>query len=340
MISHNLNSPEQVTILVTGGTGFLGSYLIEQLVSRGYQIKCLAKDELNAVYLRSLNVEMVLGDLNDGIGWENLLKDVQYIYHLAGVTRARRNEDYYRGNYLATKNIILQCRKFCRYLKRFIFVSSLAAAGPARDGNPLTESMPCHPISHYGRSKMLAEKEVLRYRDELPITIVRPPAVYGPRDRDMLQYIQLIEKGIQPLLGFGKKWLNLIHRDDLINGIIMAGEHPKAVNETFFIGGERSYSTEEIGNAISSILQKRRLKIHIPHFLVYLVGAYSEAFGKICRQEVFFNLQKVREAVQEGWICSVEKAKSCLGFRENLTLNEGMASTCQWYLDQGWITEK
>jgi dihydroflavonol-4-reductase len=338
MISQRFKLPQKTNVLVTGGTGFLGSYLIEQLVSRGYQVKCLAKDELNAAYIRSLNVEIVMGDLNDGVDFSPLLEDIHYVYHLAGITRARQNQDYYHGNLLATRHFIRQCHKYCHNLKRFIFVSSLSAAGPARAGNPLTENMPCHPVSHYGRSKMLAENEILQYRSELPITIVRPSAVYGPRDRDMFTYILLVKKGLQPLIGFKKKWLNLIHRDDLIAGIILAGEHPQGKDEIFFLGGEHSYSTEEIGDVISSILHKRRLKIHIPHSLVYLIGALSETFGKICCREVFFNLQKVREAVQEGWICSVEKAKNWLGFKESITLSQGMASTYQWYLDHGWIS--
>lgn len=324
-------------VLVTGGTGFIGSRLVERLVQQGHQVRLVAKDRWNSVFLESLKVELVLGDLNDGMNVDEIVGDAECVYHLAGMVRARLNRDYYDGNYLATKNFIKVCARSSKNLKRFVYVSSLAAAGPSRNGKPLTEDAPCRPVSHYGRSKMLAEKEVLRYRDKFPISIVRPSGVYGPRDREMLQYILLVKKHLQPLIGFGTKWLNLIYVDDLVSGLLLAGEHPNAEDETFFIGSETPYRTAEIGNTVAAILNLKLIPIHIPHFAVFTVGAIGEGVARLTGKQIFFNIQKAKESVQPGWICSVQKAKSRLGFSQRVSFLEGMRRTYRWYEENGWI---
>lgn len=325
-------------VLVTGGTGFIGSHLIERLVQEGHQVRNVAKDRLNSVFLESLGIEMVLGDLNDGMNLGAMLEDVEVVYHLAGAVRARRNRDYYEGNYLTTKNFINATARSSKKLKRFVFVSSQAAAGPSQDGRPVREDDPYHPVSHYGRSKMLAEQEVMRYRDKMPVTIVRPSGVYGPRDREMLQYFLLVKKRLQPLVGFGKKWLNFVYVDDLVKGIMLAGEHPEAEGETFFIGSDIAIPTEEIGNTIASILNSKPIRIRVPHWAAYSVGAIAEGIGKLTGNPVFFNLQKVRESVQRGWILSVEKARSRLGYSPRVSFTEGMRRTYEWYTDNGWLS--
>ena len=323
--------------IVTGGTGFIGSYLIEQLVQRKYEVCCIAKDKMHATELESLNIEIIQGDINNGISWQPILKDADYIYHLAGVTRATRLSDYFDGNFHATRRVIQQSLTHCQNLQRFIYVSSLAAVGPAQDENPLTEETMYHPVSAYGKSKMLAELEVLKLRSRLPFTILRPSAVYGPRDRDMYTYIALLQKRIQPMIGFRKKWLNLIHRDDLVEGIILAATSVEGANEIFFLGGETNYTTEQIGDIIASVIQKSRLKFHLPECFVYIAGSLAEIAGKISRKDVFFNRQKVTEAVQTYWTCSIEKAKHLLDFKESYSLEEGMRNTYEWYLEKQWL---
>ena len=324
-------------VLVTGGTGFIGSHLVERLVQEGHQVRCVAKDRLHSVFLESLGIELMLGDLNNGMDLEAMLDGVECIYHLAGVTRARVNRDYYEGNYLATKKFIEICARSSNKIKRFVHVSSQAAMGPAVNGDPVTEEDVYHPVSHYGKSKMLAEKEVLRYRDKIPITIVRPSAVYGPRDKEMLQYFLLIKKHLQPLIGFGKKWLNFVYVDDLVSGLLLAGKHSKAEGESFFIGSDTSCTNEEIGNIVASILNSKLIRIRIPHWLVFSVAAVAEGAGKLSGKPIFFNVQKAREAVQTGWIFSVAKARSRLGFAPRFSLLEGMKKTYQWYRQNGWL---
>ena len=324
-------------ILVTGGTGFIGSHLVERLHNDGHQVLCVAKDALNMKVLQSVGCSVVLADLNNGIAWDSLLNGVELIYHVAGVTRCRTSKEYYAGNYEATKHFVDICAALSPSLKRFVYVSSLTATGPSLNGTPVDESAPYHPVSHYGKSKMLAEREVLRVSDRFPVTIVRPSAVYGPRERDMYDYIRLIKSGIQPLIGLKSKFMSLIHSDDLVDGIVRAGESEASVGKTYFLGSETFYSVRDIGCAIACAVDRHPLCVGIPHCLVYTIGGIATLAGKITGQQVFFNIEKVRESVQPAWTCSVEKAKTELGFRQRVELTDGMKSTYAWYCANGWM---
>lgn len=323
--------------LVTGGTGFIGSRLVERLCMRGDTVLCVAKDRLNAGVLEALGVKSVLGDLTNGIAWSTVLTDVDVVFHVAGVTRGRTAADYFAGNTAATERLLEAVMNHRPGLKRLLYVSSLSAAGPSPDGRPVAEDGPCHPVSVYGKSKYLAEQAVLRRAQSLPVTIVRPSAVYGPREKDMYDYIRTILHGLQLLIGFGRKSVNLIHVDDLVDGIIRAADSPRAVGQTYYIGSERAYDEEEVGETIASVVQRHPVRVHVPHAAAYMVGAMGEFCGKVFRKDVFMNIQKVHEVVQKAWSCSVEKARRELGFHQQISLAEGMRLTYQWYRDNGWL---
>lgn len=324
-------------ILVTGGTGFIGSHLIERLLDRGYEVRCIAKETMNAGLLEARGCRVVIGDLNRPGSWESLLEGVDTVYHVAGVTRCRKPAEYYEGNYLATKKVVDTCVSASPGISHFVYVSSQAAVGPSLDGLPVREEAPYHPVSHYGKSKMLGELEVVRAADRLPVTIVRPSVVYGPRERDMYDYIKTIKHGLRLLIGFHDKLVSLIHVGDLVNGIILAGESLVSAGEKYFLGSEEYYSIRQVGSTIARVVDRHPLSLRLPHCLVWSVGAVSTAIGKVSGQEVFLNLEKARELVQPAWTCSVEKARSVLGFHQRVSLDEGMRQTYQWYRENGWM---
>ncbi len=319
--------------LVTGGSGFIGSHLVETLLARGWDVCVVAKDHM---YCSDLPVPVTIADLRDEEALAPLLRDVDIVYHLAGLTRARRSVDYYTVNHLGTRRLLGICERHCTKLQRFVYVSSLTAVGPRLGVDEVTETTHYHPVSHYGRSKMLAEIEVLDAADRVPVTIVRPSAVYGPRDRDFFRYFKMIRTGIEPLLGSGRHQLNLVYVEDLVRGIIQAGEHPSGAGEVFFIGGE-NISTEMICRMIAQAMKKNPLVFHLPEGIIYIVGAAGEAVGRLLRRQVFFNVQKVREAVQEAWTCSIDKARSRIGFEPRHSISDGMAVTYDWYRSEGWL---
>ena len=323
--------------LVTGGTGFIGSHLIEKLCSDNNSVRCISKDYLNSDQLEKLNIEFIKGDLLNGSVSEDLFFDIDVVFHVAGITHAKTRKEFYDGNYLATKKLIECCINAKSKIKRFVYMSSLTAVGPSIDGSEVDETTPYHPVSDYGMSKMMAEYEILKYRNKIPISIVRPSAVYGPRERDMYMYMKSIKNGVQLLIGFNKKYLNLIYVDDLVDGIITAAEHNNAEDQIYFLGSQTSYPNEEIGKAIAEILNRHPLNIHLPHCMVFGICGIEELIGKICNKQMYLNTQKARELIQNRWACSIEKAKSQLGFNPHISLYEGFLKTFTWYKKMGWL---
>ena len=323
--------------LVTGGTGFIGGHLVKRLLEMGQEVRCLVRDPSRAAVLEHLGAEIITGSTNNGLNWEPVLDGVNEVYHLAGVTRAKSNLEYYIGNQAGTRQLVEACRKYGSGLRRFLHVSSLAAVGPSEGKRPLSEDEPFHPVSHYGRSKMMGELEVLKIKDEIPITILRPSIVFGPRERDMFEYFRMIKGGVYPLVGFGTQWVNLLHSDDLIDGIIRASKSERAVGETYFVGSERQYTSQEIGETIAKVVGRQPIRIHIPTEFVIVCGAVSGAMGRIIGRAMFFNLQKAREVTQSAWTCSVAKATEHFGFHQTLPLEESFRKTYSWYVEHGWM---
>lgn len=323
-----------MNVLVTGASGFIGSHLVEELLRRKWDLRIIAKDRM---YGDDLGAEVVYADLRDCDALAPLLRDVDVVFHLAGLTSARRNADYYTGNHLMTRDLLCACRRHGAQLRRFVYVSSLTAVGPRAGSEEVTEATGFHPVSHYGRSKMLAEIEVMDASAYLPVTIVRPSAVYGPRDRDLFRYFKMIRSGIELLLGPGTQLLNLVHVDDLVRAILRASEHRDAVNETFFIGSDENYPTDAICGAIAEAMQKKPLIFHLPESTIYSVGYAGEAIGGLARRQVFFNAQKVQVAIQKAWTCSTLKTRQRIGYVPAVSLAAGMASIYAWYRRNRWL---
>ena len=323
--------------LITGATGFIGSHLAEALHAKGYQLRCLVRKTSNLIWIKHLPIEYVYGDLTDGTVLKAAVSDVDYIYHLAGITKAKTKVEYFKGNHLATKNILDASLHANPNLQRFVHVSSQTAVGPSETDRPIDEETPFHPITTYGISKMEAEKECLKLMDTLSITITRAPAVYGPRDKDVFEFFNTMNKGLQPMIGFGQKHVSLIHVKDLVNGIILAGEHPKGVGQTYFISSERFYNWKEVGEITARIMNKHVLRLRIPEWGVYTIAAFAEVFSTFNKKPALLNIEKAKDIVQDAWTCDISKAKNELGYQEKLSLEEGIRNTVQWYREQGWL---
>ena len=324
-------------ILITGATGFIGSHLAEQLHQKGYQLRCLVRKTSNLRWIEHLPVEYCYGDLFDRRVLEQAAEGVDYVYHVAGLTKAKSREEYFQGNHIATKNLLDAVAKVRPNLKRFIHVSSLAAVGPSLNGIPVNEETPYHPITAYGESKMEAEKECLKAMDKLPLTIVRPPAVYGPRDSDVFEFFKAVNNGLQPMIGLRTKTVSLIHVADLVHGIILAGEHQACVGKAYFVSSEGYYTWKEVGDVTARIMQKRVIRLKIPVPIVYSVAAVSELFSVVTGKAVLLNWEKAKDIVQDAWTCDISKAKGELGFREAHSLEAGIRETVAWYRDKGWL---
>ena len=328
---------------VTGGTGFIGSHLVERLVDQGYHVTCLTRKTSNLRWLNHLlaakspQVELVMGDLHDSGVLAQHVRDADLIFHLAGLTKAPDAATYDRINAEGTKHLIEACLGAQTSLDRFVYCSSLAAVGPSRDATPKTEDMTPQPLTDYGSSKLKGEMIVCEYTDRLPITIIRPPAVYGPRDTDIFLFFQMINRGVIPILGDADKLLSLVHVKDLVAGIYTAAVSERAIGETYFLTDGDIHTWRGIECVIADTLEKRPFKVKVPFFLLDFISIFTEAAAKVTRQTPTLNRQKVQDLKQRFWICDSTKAQNELGYRPTYFLQKGIQETADWYRANGWL---
>jgi len=327
------------TILVTGSTGFIGARLLSCLAGEGERIRVFLRPESKGGALPE-GVEVVRGSFGDGEALCRAVEGVDRIVHLAGVTRAVDEAGFDAGNVMPVRNLLAAVRKNNPELKRFLLVSSLAAAGPALEGKRgVVESDIPRPVSAYGRSKLRAEALCLKGSANIPVTIVRPPAVYGPGDRDVLQVFQMLSRGV--LLSAGnpaRQRFSMIYVDDLVRGIMRAARSERAAGRLYYITSSRSWSWEEVIAAARPVLGFNKLyRVSLPDFLVFFLGTVLGGTGSFLGKPVLLNRDKAGELVQDYWVCSPERSEIDLGFTAGTDLEEGVAATIEWYRLQGWM---
>jgi nucleoside-diphosphate-sugar epimerase len=324
-------------VLVTGGTGFVGSHLVELLVSRGHEVTCLVRDPGNLRWLKGRQVRIVQGDCSDRDSLGSAVRNATTVYHVAGLTKAARRRDFYEVNHIGTRNILDACAHHSPNIRKFVLVSSLAAAGPAQADRPVKASDAPHPVSDYGRSKLLAEEETLKFKDRFPVVILRPSAVYGPRDTDVYELFRWASKGYVLDMSGGERFLNFCYVKDLAEALLLAGEKDVPSGSVYFVAEDRVHSMTGFQKAllVSGGVAARVIKL--PVWAGYLIGLAAEAAGLLSGKATIINRQKVREAVQRYWTCDLDTIRAGLGFRATTPLELGLSETWKWYRENGWI---
>jgi nucleoside-diphosphate-sugar epimerase len=328
----------QEIAVVTGANGFVGSHLVDYLLDRGFSVKCIVRKSSNLKWLDGKNLEIYDTGLFDKDGLRKAFKDANYIFHVAGVVKSKTKEGYFKGNVETTRNLLEVALENKSTIKRFLVVSSLTVTGPSISGKPNDESTVCNPITTYGKSKLEEEKLVLSYKDKLPITICRAPAVYGERDTEIFIYFQTFNKGLTTTIGFNKKELSLIHAVDLVEGFYLAAVSEKAKSEIYFIGSEKYYTWQEINSLTSKILNKRPIIIKVPHFLVYTIASVAQFIAMFSKQPATLNIEKAKDITQQYWTCDTSKAMRDLGYKQKISIQDGIKRTCDWYKKMKWIS--
>ena len=326
-------------ILVTGSTGFIGARVLMRLVEEGERVKVFLRTE-SPVDAMPESVEVVRGSFSDMESLGRAVRDVDRIVHLAGVTKALDEKGYDMGNVMPVRNLLAATRKHNPELKRFLFVSSLTVAGPASEGiQGVKESDPSRPVSAYGRSKLRAEALCMESSNLIPVTIVRPPAVYGPGDRDVLQVFQMLAKGLfVSTSSAATQRFSMIYVDDLVKGILAAARLEKAVGRVYYITSSCSSSWDEVIAAARPVLGFTKLfRISLPAPLVFFIGTVMGAIGSLRGKLALINRDKVNELLQNYWVCSPQQAQRDLGFIAETTLAEGVEKTISWYQRKGWL---
>lgn len=324
-------------VLVTGGTGLVGSHLIELLIQNGYQVSCLVRDPARLRWLAGQNVTLIRGDCSLPESLGPAVKEASLIFHVAGVTKARRPKEFYDVNHVGTRNLLDACLRFGRDIKKFILVSSLAAAGPSPDGRPVTDADEPNPVSDYGRSKQLAEQEALRCRDRLPVVILRPSAVYGPRDTDMFELFRWASRGVWIELAGGDRFINPCFVLDLATALLRSAQKKTRSGDIYFVAEEKQYSWSEFKAVLASTGNVKARTVTLPYWAAYLVALGTEAASLLSLKPAVTSRQKIREAVQKYWICDVSKIKKDLGFEAEYPLTKGLSITWKWYRENGWL---
>lgn len=324
-------------VLVTGGTGLVGSHLVELLLEKGYSVTCLVRDTNRLKWLGGMNIEFLPGDCTKPDSLASAVRDVSSVFHVAGLTRAKNARDYYRVNHLGTRNVLEACARHNPGIKKFILISSLSAAGPSPDGTPLKDSDLPRPVSDYGKSKLMAEREALSYKERFPVVILRPSAVYGPRDRDMYELFRWAARGLTLEISGGQRYINPCYVGDLATAIVSAAEQQTRTGSIYFVAEDRAYSWSDFRQALLEAGGVTAVNLKIPLSAAYLIGLVSEIGCLFSRRPALTNRQKVREASEQYWICDVTRTKQELGFHHAYPLQEGLQITWKWYRDNKWL---
>jgi dihydroflavonol-4-reductase len=323
--------------LVTGGTGFIGSHLVEALVQGGAWVRCLIRRTSDARWLRDLPVDYVYGDCRDKSSLKEAVHGVDQVFHLAGVTKAVKDETYFQVNAYGTENLVHACLEHNPDLQKFIYVSSQAAAGPSRNGCKKTETDHCEPVSSYGRSKRLGEELALAHVHELPLVILRPPVVYGPRETDLYIFLKLLAKRIQPFISGLDQRFTLCYVQDVVQAILLASEMDASRGEIFFLSDGTDYCVEEIGKTFAQAMDITPIHIRIPRWAIFGMARVSETLSKFSGKPPLINKGKVDEMVQRHWVCDISKAQTVLCFQPRVALTAGAKQTVDWYRREHWL---
>jgi nucleoside-diphosphate-sugar epimerase len=322
-------------VLVTGGTGFLGSHLVEALLEEsGVEVYALVRDPSKLRWLQGVEgVRFVAGDLRKP---PRLPAGLTCVYHLAGLTKTLRPAEYYTVNREGTANLLRALEGQPPGL-RFVHLSSLAAVGPSRPGRGVTEDDPPRPVSPYGESKLQAEAEVLKFRDRFSVVILRAAAIYGPRDEDFLEFFRWIRRGIRPVLG-SRKIMSLVYVRDAVRACLRAGRPGRPSGEIFNLACPRPCGWEDIGRVSARLLGKRTVPVYVPFWSAYLASIASEGLGRLLGvDQSLANVSKVKQMKPDGWVADVGKARRELGFETVFSLEQGLGETIAWYLWKGLL---
>jgi nucleoside-diphosphate-sugar epimerase len=319
--------------LVTGATGFVGSHLTEALRGRGDEVTVLARSAAKASGLARLEVRVIQGDLHDSRALAQAVEGQDVIYHVAGVIAARTEADFLRANRDGTAQLTAAAE--CGGRPRIIFVSSMAAAGPSRRGTPLEGPEPARPVTAYGRSKLAAEQVVSSSR--LPWSIVRPPMVYGPRDREVLKVFRLARLGLAPVFGDGTQELSAIHGADLAEALIAVGGCPGAAGQIYYSCHPQIFSSAEFVRAVGTAMGRSVRLIRIPLGLGKVALQITELSAQLAGQATILTTEKANEFFQAAWTADPTRLTRDTGWGATFDLSRGLADTYAWYRSAGWL---
>jgi nucleoside-diphosphate-sugar epimerase len=320
------------TAFVTGGTGFVGSHLIEVLLRQGHRVRALVRSPKKAEALGIAGVEWVAGDLSSLDALRAGMAGAEVVYHVAGLVAARTMDEYLAVNRDGTGRVLEAARPLGA---RFVLVSSLAAGGPSEPGHPLSGAETPHPVSNYGRSKLAAE--ALVRESGLRYVIIRPPAVYGPRDTEMLRLFKAAAMGIAPVFGGGRQELSMVYGPDLALAIAAAGADPATEGEVLYPAHEEVITSADTVRMIGEACGRRVTVIPVPDAVGRVILEVTGGVAKLAGRATLLTPDKGTEFFQRAWTCSPARITQLTGWTAEHDFRSGTVATAAWYRQKGWL---
>jgi len=324
-------------VLVTGASGFVGGHIVQALRAQGIAVRCLVRRSSRLDFLRPSAPEFAWGDVRKPETLAPALAGIDAVVHCAGLTKAGTRREYFQVNADGSQNLYSACREHKGRLARIVHISSLAALGPAIEGKPVTEDSAPHPVSDYGESKLAGQRIAEHWMNELPVSILIPPAVYGPHDADFLVYFKFAAHGFVPLLGRRPRFLSLIYGRDLAEAALRILSSERAAGRSYLVndGGEHSWA--EVADAIGAAMQRTPRHIHLPVAAGRILGMMADLGAKLTGRAGLISSQKVHEFLQISWTCSSRRIGNELDFHPRYSLKVGMRETLAWYKENSWL---
>jgi nucleoside-diphosphate-sugar epimerase len=326
-------------VLVTGGSGFLGSHVAELLSQSGHTVRALVRKSSNRKFLASLNnVEFAEGTVEDAASCDRALDGVDAIIHSAGLVKARNAEEFFATNHTGTTNLLDVAKNHPRTLKRFVLVSSQAAIGPSESGERVTPDREPRPVTNYGRSKLAAERAAIAEAGRLHVVVIRPPLIYGPRDNETLQFFQWVARGVRLAYGDGSNTLSAIYVSDAAAACVRALDANVTSGSAYFVEDGRIHVWREfIGEIERAVGKKTFIRFGIPLSVIKGYAALGDVYSKVTNKAVMVTLDKFNELREKHWVCDGSSTRAELGWEPKVELGDGLDRAARWYREQGWL---
>jgi len=319
--------------LVTGGTGFVGRHLVDTLLRRGDAVTVLVRTAAKARGLPERGVTIASGSLDNASALRGASANQDVIYHLAGLVAARNEAEFLAVNREGTRRVLAAAEETGS--PRIVYVSSLAAAGPAARGSLHRGGEPAVPLTAYGRSK-LAGEEIVR-ASALSWTIVRPPAVYGPYDTEMLTVFRAARFGVVPVFGDGSQELSLVYGPDLAEALAAAGASDATAGESYYASHPEIVTSRQLVRAVATAMGRSARVVPLPRWLADGAMTITAAAARIAGKATILTRDKAREFYAEAWTCDPARLEVATGWRAAHDLSVGTRATAAWYRSAGWL---
>jgi nucleoside-diphosphate-sugar epimerase len=325
-------------VLLTGANGFVGSHILDSLCARGIATAVLLRPTSNKRFIENHlpHVEVRTGSIGDLQSLGAAMHDVTHVIHCAGCTKALRASGFDEVNHLGTRQVVQAINQRPERIQRLVHLSSLAAGRPALPGSPAREEDPSAPVSEYGRSKLAGELEV-RNRCASEYVILRPPAVYGPRDGEFLRLFKAVKMHLLPKFGGGRQSLSLVFVKDLAEAAVTCLTHPAAAGKTFYVASSEILTAIAVADEIAAQMKTWTVSLPLPMAALWPVCFFQETLSRLTRKPNVLSLQKYAELCAAGWVCDPGRLRQELDFVCPTNLRSGIAETLAWYRQQGWL---